>query len=139
MRDKRSKRERNGNGMKENWINNNGYVMTYRPDHQRAGKAGYVAEHVVAVEEKLGRLLKSEEHVHHINRVKTNNHPDNLMVLSSSEHSKLHGLESKTRGAARKEKNKNRKLKEKYFYIRGIGFSKEVEDYGKNKRNKIPV
>lgn len=39
----------------------------------------------------IGRFLKPEEVVHHIDRTKTNNIPENLMVLKSqAEHMKLH-------------------------------------------------
>lgn len=47
-------------------------------------------EHRVVAEEKLGRLLRADEVVHHIDCNKRNNHPDNLMVLTQSEHAKLH-------------------------------------------------
>lgn len=47
--------------------------------------------HRVVAEQKLGRPLKPGEVVHHIDRNKRNNSPENLMVFSSqAEHSKWH-------------------------------------------------
>ncbi len=47
-------------------------------------------EHRRAAEEKLGRPLVKGEIVHHIDGNKHNNHPDNLEVMSQSEHAKEH-------------------------------------------------
>ena len=53
---------------------------------------GYVAEHRLIAEEKIGRFLQNDEVVHHINFNKTDNRKENLMILSASKHSKLHQL-----------------------------------------------
>ena len=46
--------------------------------HPRAGKNGYVFEHVVVMEAILGRPLWPEENVHHRNGVRDDNRPENL-------------------------------------------------------------
>lgn len=46
--------------------------------------------HREIMEKKLGRKLRSDEEVHHIDGNHFNNDPDNLIVLSKSEHSKIH-------------------------------------------------
>jgi len=58
-----------------------------------------VPEHRYIVEQFIGRKLKSSEHVHHINRDPSDNHIDNLQIVSNSEHARLHGkdhLEKRT-------------------------------------------
>lgn len=51
-------------------------------------------EHRVVMEEHLGRKLQSNEHVHHINGNTLDNSLTNLIVLTRSEHSKIHALHS---------------------------------------------
>ena len=64
----------------------NGYIEIHFPGHQRARKNGYVFEHIVVLEEKLGRQLKPNEQCHHIDGNKQNNDPDNLIPLDIREH-----------------------------------------------------
>ena len=47
-------------------------------------------EHRLVMEEKLGRPLRDDELVHHIDRDKTNNDPANLTVMTAAEHSRHH-------------------------------------------------
>lgn len=46
--------------------------------------------HRELAEKLLGRALSSDEHVHHIDRNRKNNSLDNLLVLSSAAHTRLH-------------------------------------------------
>ena len=48
------------------------------------------SEHRYIVEQKIGRKLKSDEIVHHIDGNKRNNDPSNLTIMSRAEHAKLH-------------------------------------------------
>ena len=56
-----------------------GYVMISCPTHPRASN-GYVFEHILVVEEMLGRQLHGNENVHHRNGLKADNRPENLEV-----------------------------------------------------------
>ena len=72
-------------------ININGYIAYYYPEHPRAYDNGCVYEHILVAEQILGRLLKPEECVHHIDYNKTNNNPDNLMIFkTNSDHMAYH-------------------------------------------------
>ncbi len=67
-----------------------GYILVYRPDNHLADKHGFVLEHRLVAEQKYGRKLTSSDIVHHIDGNKTNNNPENIVVLTRSEHAKLH-------------------------------------------------
>lgn len=59
------------------------------------GTRGYIKrdgrhEHRVVAEEKLGRPLAAGEIVHHIDGDPHNNHPDNLQVMTQSDHIRTH-------------------------------------------------
>lgn len=53
-------------------VHSGGYTLLYCPWYPR-GKGSYVYEHRVVMERKLGRLLASDEHVHHRNGVRSDN------------------------------------------------------------------
>lgn len=60
-----------------------GYRLIRMPDHPRARANGYVLEHIVVAEKVLGRRLRPNEEVHHRDRDRANNEPDNLRVYDS--------------------------------------------------------
>jgi len=66
-----------------------GYIEIYQPDHHRANKRGYVYEHVMVWEKHNGRKLRKGEIVHHLNGIKTDNKPLNLLAMMKSTHDKL--------------------------------------------------
>jgi hypothetical protein len=68
----------------------NGYMATFMPHHPMAASNGYIYVHRIVMATKLGRMLTSDEEVHHKNEMKTDNRVSNLEVLTSSEHRKLH-------------------------------------------------
>ncbi|EOG6122391.1 HNH endonuclease [Cronobacter sakazakii] len=77
-------------------INSSGYKEFTRGEHK--GRS----EHVVVMESIIGRRIKRNEHVHHKDRNKLNNHPSNLQLLTISEHSALHRKEDAEAGVIRR-------------------------------------
>ena len=99
------------------WQQADGYVWKYAPTHPRAKSHGaHVFEHILVAEHTLGRYLTSQEVVHHINGIRNDNRPENLVVLTRATHIlehlpyKLHGKWSHQYGTACREcKTKDRR------------------------------
>lgn len=80
-----------------------GYPHRYMGKKKQLNRESvYVPEHICIAEEVLGRKLGSDEDVHHLNGIKTDNRKENLMVCTHRFHSSLH---NRIRQAALKEEN----------------------------------
>ncbi|MBT6047822.1 MAG: HNH endonuclease [Candidatus Scalindua sp.] len=80
---------KNGRWLGGRIIDKDGYVLIISPDHPNKNAFGYVREHRLVVEKKIGRYLKRNEIVHHIDGNKQNNDISNLKYMSKSEHDSL--------------------------------------------------
>ncbi|MBA7499060.1 hypothetical protein ES704_01799 [subsurface metagenome] len=68
--------------------NKRGYVLLWKPDHPRASVSqGYVFEHIVVWEQAHNQPLPDGWIVHHLNGVKDDNRPKNLLGLPRRGHS----------------------------------------------------
>lgn len=87
----------------------NGYVYEYAPDHPQARKGsempGFVFQHRLVWEQINGRFLRNEEVVHHVNGIRDDNRPENLVALTKSAHCKSHA-EDHQRGCSEESRRK---------------------------------
>jgi hypothetical protein len=73
-----------------------GYPFIKCNEHPRATKGGYIAEHILVVEAALGKYLPTGAVVHHVNGVRTDNRPDNLVICQDNNyHFLLHNRQNK--------------------------------------------
>lgn len=86
-------RKGNRRGAYKDKVMISGYYYIHQPDHPNATESKYVAEHRLIAEKKISRILRSYEVVHHINKDKLDNRPNNLEVMTASEHNRLHANE----------------------------------------------
>lgn len=61
-----------------------GYVRVFAPDRS------WKYEHRLVVEKDLGRVLRSDEVIHHMDGDKANNSLDNLLLTNQADHRKYH-------------------------------------------------
>lgn len=70
-------------------IKRRGYWYVKKWDHPNSGKQGYVAEHRLVMEARMGRYLLPQEAVHHINHNPADNRIENLQLFAThGEHTK---------------------------------------------------
>lgn len=74
-----------------------GYVLVYKPDHPHCSKSGYVREHRLVMEEKIGRYLTPLEVVHHKNDITSDNRPSNLQLYASNREHKSDDYKHRSR------------------------------------------
>lgn len=68
-----------------------GYCLILSEKHPYKNKVGYVPEHRLVMEKKIGRYINpKKEHVHHIDKDKKNNNIKNLILLTPIDHIRIH-------------------------------------------------
>lgn len=67
-----------------------GYIAIYFPDHPCCNEDGYIMEHILVMEAIIGRHLKDDECVHHMNEVRNDNRKENLKLMTKKEHMSYH-------------------------------------------------
>jgi hypothetical protein len=78
-------------------IDRDGYRRVYAGTHPYAEGRKMIGEHVLRMEMMIGRRIGPTECVHHVNEDKQDNRPENLVLMTRSAHSKLHGPETANR------------------------------------------
>lgn len=75
----------------DTYKDSDGYIKVLQPDHPRCNCRGYVLQHRILMEAKIGRLLDPKEEVHHKNEIRHDNRMSNLQLCSGKkEHSLIH-------------------------------------------------
>jgi hypothetical protein len=68
-------------------------VYEFVGQHPRANKWGFVAQHRLVGEDIHGGSIPKGYVVHHRDEIRTNNHPDNLEVMTSQAHRRRHAAQ----------------------------------------------
>lgn len=125
------KPETKGSG-NPNWkggktINIGKYILVRCPEHPAAVSAGkgggYVFEHRLIMEATIGRYLRKDEVVHHINGNTTDNRIENLQIMTTGEHTRLHH-----HGTKRRKRKKNLGVKNETNTVGRIGYHNDKPD-----------
>jgi hypothetical protein len=84
------KGETNPNWKGGRTLNTEGYIWIKNLEHPYKNALGYVAEHRLVMEDKLGRYLLPSEVIHHLNGNRTDNRIENLRLVTAIEHADIH-------------------------------------------------
>lgn len=74
-----------------------GYVRVYSPTHPHTDSKGYVLEHRLKMEKKIGRYLTADEVVHHRNDNPSDNRISNLQLFPDNAAHKAHHMKYRKR------------------------------------------
>ena len=79
-----------------------GYIGVLVESNPFRDKRGYVMQHRLVIEESIGRYLRKDEVVHHINGIKDDNRLENLLLMTRKEHHLMHHVGSKRKASTKK-------------------------------------
>lgn len=99
------------------------YTSKYIGIRQPNGR--YKMEHIIVMENHLGRALMSNEVVHHIDENKHNNSLENLQLMTDTEHRRHHALKR-----AKDQRTKRFIKKDGNYYVgRGVSYQKAAKKW----------
>lgn len=87
--------ERNGSWNGGRVVDKHGYILIAVAEHPHRSTGGYVREHRLVMEQVLGRYLRPEEVVHHLNGIHADNRPENLEVFATNASHLAHELKGR--------------------------------------------
>lgn len=103
------------------------YILIKKPEHPRAGKyTGYVLEHILVWEQVHNQPVPEGCHIHHLNGIKTDNRPSNLICLTPAKHNEAHRTLLQVRAERIRELEAEVKLLEKSLQDSQMIFRLEV-------------
>jgi len=85
---------------REGWVyskattDKDGYIRVYAGNHPFANGRKMIQEHILIMEQSIGRALLPAECVHHINESKQDNRLESLRLMTKSEHSREHAIQT---------------------------------------------
>lgn len=88
-RGEKSKMWKGGSFVRKSGNSKYRYVATHRDSE---GKLQYKREHILVMEQHIGRPLKDNEVVHHVDGNGLNNSVDNLVLMTKAQHNRFHIL-----------------------------------------------
>lgn len=64
-------------------ISKDGYILVLDSRrYEKRGVSRYILEHRLIAEQKVGRVLRSDEIVHHLNGIRNDNREENLVIIN---------------------------------------------------------
>ena len=63
-----------------------GYIEVFKPENPQAQKSGYILEHRLMWIETHGKPIPTNYIIHHINGIKDDNRPNNLVAIRKDRH-----------------------------------------------------
>ena len=97
--------------------NHGGYIMVHVPDHHRAGTNGYVFEHIVIAEKKLGKKLPPGCEVHHHGTKEENN---KIVICQDHEYHALLHIRQRALDACGDANKRKCKFCQEYDFIENL-------------------
>ena len=96
-----------------------GYIRILKRGHPRAGRYGYIYEHIDVWEHTHDACLLSWADVDHINGIKDDNRPENLRAMMKGDHTRRHRIGYKHSEVTRKKIKETNKISACFRFNQG--------------------